>query len=173
MSRSATPLPRRRVDRLQGGATLVLVLAGFVVLLAGGVAGIVLHAREAERSVDERAVRTEVAAVLLVDAKHSDTEYAASALPVRVDATWMTADGQAVTGKVPVPAGTAAGTVVSIWLDAGGRPIAAPVSAAQAGMAGVLGTFSVLAVGGLGIAGLALLVRRLATAGTELYWERE
>jgi hypothetical protein len=118
-------------------------------------------------------VRTEVAAVLLVDAKHSDTEYAASALPVRVDATWMTADGQAVTGKVPVPAGTAAGTVVSIWLDAGGRPIAAPVSAAQAVMAGVLGTFSVLAVGGLGIAGLALLVRRLATAGTELYWERE
>jgi hypothetical protein len=48
MSRSATPFPRRRVDRLQGGATLVLVLAGFVVLLAGGVAGVVLHAREAE-----------------------------------------------------------------------------------------------------------------------------
>jgi hypothetical protein len=40
-------------------------------------------------------------------------------------------------------------------------------------MTGVLGTFSVLAVGGPGIACLALLVRRLATVGTELYWERE
>lgn len=173
MNRFETPLPRRTTDRLRDRTSALLALVGFVVLIAGVIVGVVVHAGAYARGVTERATRSEVTAVLLAEAQRRDGDHATSALPIRAEARWTTPDGRTVTGTVPALLGTPAGTRVTVWLDADGQPVDAPGDPAGAVMIGVLAATLVLAVGGVGLAGLATLAQWLTAVSADRYWERE
>jgi hypothetical protein len=101
------------------GLLAVFLAAGPVAALAAG--GSVSH-MGAETSVSARHVHA-VRAVLLQPAPTAIGPYAAASQGrlVWVTARWDTADASARTGQVPAPAGSPAGSVVTVWLDPSGR----------------------------------------------------
>jgi hypothetical protein len=81
--------------------------------------------------------------------------YAARAV-VRTRASWVTPAGSTRVGDVVVPAGTRAGTSITIWLTPDGRLTAAPADA------------SVVAAGAAAAGALAFLAVPLAAVGLHL-----
>jgi hypothetical protein len=115
---------RRASDRaeawIRAGLLVVLLTVGPMAALAAG--QWTAHAGAAEGSVQPRAVR----AVLLQPAAAPGGPAAALRAPVWVRARWESPGGSARTGEVPAPAGAAAGTVVTVWLNAAGQVTGPP-----------------------------------------------
>jgi hypothetical protein len=119
---------RRTADRVQIWATLVLlallVVAGPVLAWRTG-RHVYRQGTVAERV--ESAQRTATPAVLLQDAPYPASNYAMVVAPmVTAEARWTARDGSVHSGQIPVPAGTPAGTTVTVWTDPAGDPVGRP-----------------------------------------------
>jgi hypothetical protein len=128
---------RRASDRaeawIRAGLLIVFLTAGPIAALAAG--QWTAHAAGAETSAPPHAVH----AVLLQPAT------AVLGGQAWVKARWETAGGSARTGEVPAPAGAAAGTAVTIWLNASGQ-VTGPPQRGEPAFAAVLTAVVTLAV---------------------------
>ncbi|GII81475.1 hypothetical protein Sru01_64570 [Sphaerisporangium rufum] len=149
---------RRRSDRIEAVAVLVTMLAVLAAVWPALLAGRVVYQRGLVAERVEPAVRHRVTAVLLEDAASSDTVTSQGAvLGIKAKVMWHTPDGRARSQVVPVPAQAKAGSTLKMWIDAAGRPAAAPRTHPQTVADAVVAGFGVFAGGtGLLIGGLAL-----------------
>lgn len=136
---------RRTVDRVEVWATLVLLAA----LVFGGPALVWNVGQHVYRGgvVDAPGGQPQRFATRAVVTNGSTegpySAYATITVPkVFATAVWTAPDGKVHSGPIPVPAGTAAGTVLTVWTDATGEPVDAPPgrdeAAARAIVAGLL-----------------------------------
>lgn len=138
---------RRRDDVLE--AWLVLVV--WALIAVGGTLAGVLTARAADDVfAQQRAERTPVRAVLLVDTPRAVANSYRALAKVR----WTAPDGSVHTGKTLVKAGQKDGAGISAWVNTQGDLTTAPPSRTDADIeAGLLGTAAALAVTGLVVGG--------------------
>lgn len=160
---------RRRWDRVEtaviAGLVLVFLAGGALAALTAGRLAYegALHARHAEL-----ATLHEVPAVLLTAAVRPVGGFSTSA-----EASWQAPDGQPRTGLVSPPAGSAAGTTIEVWVDAGGRAAAAPLQPAQVQGQGVLASVLAVMVVAVALCGSGLVAHRMAERRRMAAWDDE
>jgi hypothetical protein len=127
---------RRRADRVEAAILAVLIAILAVVAPLGGLRvgrSVYQEAARAERA--GRAGWHQVTAVLAADSGYP-------ALPalvlVPMPARWTDRNGVQHRGTVPALLGTPAGSRVTAWIDASGRPVGPPSSGWQAATQGWL-----------------------------------
>jgi hypothetical protein len=123
---------RRASDRAEAWIRAGLVIA-FVIgapIAAAAVGLWTAHAADAGTSARPHAVQ----ALLLQPATASKSRgTAVRSTRVLAWARWKNSNSSTRTGRVPAPAGAAAGAAVTVWLDPGGRVTAPPPSDSAAG----------------------------------------
>jgi hypothetical protein len=144
---------RRREDVLESW----LVLAVWVLVAVGGTVIGVVTAQGADGAfARQRAARTPVRAVLLVDTPRATAHSFRSPAAVR----WTAPDGSVHTDETLVESGRPAGAEVEVWTDARGDLVTAPPSRTEASVeSGLLGAASALALSGVAF-GAGSVVRR-------------
>jgi hypothetical protein len=89
---------------------------------------------------------------------------------VWVRARWESGGGSVRTGEVPARAGAAAGTTVTVWLNASGR-VTSPPHRAGAAFAAVLAAMTTLAVTAFALLAVLRLVQRFLNWRRLAAWE--
>lgn len=167
--------PLRRASDRAESAILGLLLGAFLVgspLLA--IACGQWAASAALRMANaQQAARHQVTAVLTADTPDPAQTAYGGLMPVEVSARWTTPDGITHAGKVFAPAGDKAGSLVSIWIDAAGRPTVAPMLASEASSQRALA--ALLAPVGLGMVllGAWRLARRILDKRRMAAWDAD
>jgi hypothetical protein len=96
-----------------------------------------------------------------------------SPAPVGVQASWIASDGTARSGQVTAPSGLPAGTMVEVWIDRSGTPIAPPDRPSGAVGTGIL-VGAVLWLGwGIVLAAVFRLSVLSLDRGRRADWDRE
>ncbi|MFD4723117.1 hypothetical protein ACFWOY_31730 [Streptomyces sp. NPDC058423] len=169
--RDARPLVRP-ADRAHSRLMVEGALAVLVALVLAVAATWATWTSEHRRVLDEERQQVRATTVTEAVASASDTR---SGVPdaALADATWSRPGSGAHRGVVEVPLGTAAGSVVRIWVDEHGRHVPKPPTDADMAMASALAGVSVFTV----LAGAAAAVtgfrdRRLEARTLEA-WEAE
>ncbi|AVH54846.1 MULTISPECIES: Rv1733c family protein [Streptomyces] len=164
---------KRRSDVIEAW----VVLAGWVIVLIGGlIAGLVAVAAVERSAERQRTERREVPAVLVEDAADRPPAGATTDHRVWAAVRWTEADGSTRTDEARVPPRTRAGSSVTVWTDQNGRITAAPLTEGEARLhavsGGVLAAASTggLVWGAVRAARSGLERRRLAEWAAE--WER-
>jgi hypothetical protein len=121
----------RWTDRVEDVAAWVLLAAGLLVVLVGGVLGIGVYDRMVHQGHAEAVDRTSASATLLDSAPTIGSAYATGS-SVGVHATWKDRLGMTHTGLVTAPQGLDAGSTVPIWIDRSGAAVPEPMSARDA-----------------------------------------
>ncbi|GGX01652.1 Rv1733c family protein [Streptomyces lomondensis] len=146
---------KRRADRVEAWVVLgVWLLTAFVGVLAGTAVG-----RSVEDGLDrERAEWRPLVARLTERAPGTaaGNHSVSRAEQVWAEAMWTAADGSPHSGQVRVPAGSAAGSPVTVWTDPEGRQVTRPVTETQARVRACLTG----GVAGLGAAAVPLAAGR-------------
>jgi hypothetical protein len=152
---------------VRAGLLAVFLAAGPVAALAVG--GSASHLG-AETSASVRHVHA-VKAVLLQPAPTAIGPYTiGQARQVWVRARWDTAGDSARTGQVPAPAGSPAGSVVTVWLDASGRVTSPPEPGQFADDAALAAVLTLVAVA-LALRAALQLTRRFLNRRRLAAWE--
>ncbi len=158
---------RRTSDRVEGWllialCAMFLIGAPVAAVAAGGyVYGAAVRAAQTSHPA---------LAILLANARRSE----AGALRASAPASWAAPGSDAGLGRVQVPLGTRAGTVVRVWLDASGQLTGAPMQGT--GLAGDVAVAAVFAPATLAAALLAVaamvrnLLRRRRLAAWDTAW---
>ena len=159
-----TPL-RRRSDRVQAWCTLASVLGTLLIapIVAFWTAGVVFDAED-RASAWERQHHRAVPAVLTADAPVGYREAAdASTVPLTVaaPAQWTGPDGIAREAPISVPAGSRAGSTVTVWIDDRGVVVAPPRESNAPMDALVAAMLSMVVVTGVAIGLRRIVVWRL------------
>lgn len=149
---------RRASDRAETAVLALLVIAflaaaPFAALAAGGYA----YAQAHQAQLAQQASGHQVPARVLTVSSGVQSGGGYAMLGAQGRARWTAPDGTVVTGQIPVPAGTAAGVTVPLWVSDDGQPADPPLQDAQVqDSAYFAGTVSVLVLAViLAIAGLA------------------
>ncbi|QYX75914.1 Rv1733c family protein [Streptomyces akebiae] len=151
---------RNPLRRLSDVIEAWIILAGWVLALAGGLYAGLAGADAVQRSADrQRTERREVPAALVEDAKGQVPARAAGDPRVWATVRWTAPDGSARTGKARVPATSPAGEQVTVWIDKSGHLTAPPLTDGQARSHAAAGGLLV-AVGAGGIVLAAVSVAR-------------
>jgi hypothetical protein len=163
----------RRADRVAALIPLGAIVA-FLVLspIAAGASGAWMRADDAAARQAQRHLHP-VAAVLLTSApgpEFSDHGLNTWYEPMR--ARWSVG-GRHYTGYVPTPAKTPAGSTVTVWLSAGGKVHAPPMTAAQARDRVRYAELAGLAVLALLMAIVAVAARRIMDRRRLASWQTE
>ena len=162
----------RWTDRVEDVAAWVLLAAGLLVILFGGVLGIGVYDRMVHQGDAEAVDRTSASATLLDSAPMVASAYA-SGSPVDVHATWKDRWGTTHTGLVTAPQGLDAGSTVPIWIDRSGAAVPEPMSARDAlGMAGITAGLVIVA-GVMVLAVVWAVLGRVLMAYRCAAWEQE
>jgi hypothetical protein len=143
---------RRRSDRAETlilGVLVAACLAGAP--LAAHAAASWTYAMSAREAHAQQAALHQVPATLL-ELAQPEGLYSAEA-----NARWRAPDGHLITGQVPAPVGSIAGSTVMVWTNQAGQLTAAPLSASQVARRADLS--EVLAVAGLVV--MLIVVGRL------------
>lgn len=162
---------RRASDRVETALLAALVIAfAAAVPFAVGACGAWTRAVSERVQAEQRATRQEVTAVLLEGASDRVTE---GDVFLQEPARWTAPDGTRVTGQVEVPAGTAAGATVRVWVTRDGQVTGAPLLDSE-----VSGNVALAEVGaGAGLAVVLLLAGWLARRALDTRrmraWEAE
>jgi len=146
---------------------LAIVLVAWMVPVAAAV-GTIDYART--RAEADRA-RTElhlVSAVLLDDPRSADTADDALLAPARWDL-----DDREYTGEVPTPPGVRTGDTLSLWVDAHGRPVAAPPPGSVIALDAVATAVTVWLAAAVIVGGGVFGLRHLAARHRMRAWDRE
>jgi hypothetical protein len=162
----------RWTDRVEDVAAWVLLAAGLLVVLVGGVLGIGVYDRMVHQGHAEAVDRTSASATLLDSAPTIGSAYATGS-SVGVHATWKDRLGMTHTGLVTAPQGLDAGSTVPIWIDRSGAAVPEPMSARDAlGMAGITAGLVIVA-GVMVLAVLWAILGRVLMASNSAAWEQE
>jgi len=118
---------RRTADRVEA-----VIIAGLIAVFLCGAPLAGLAAGQAAAAGGLRIERAQAAwhrvtAVLLRKVPESIHPMFQVPLEPLVPARWRTPDGTARTGEVYAPAGAAAGSTVTVWIDGSGRPTVSPL----------------------------------------------
>ncbi|MGW0613761.1 Rv1733c family protein [Streptomyces sp. NPDC002788] len=142
---------KRRADRAE--AWLVLGVWALTVCV-GVLAGTAVSRSVADGLARERVEWRPLVARLAERApgKAAEDGSVLRADQVWASARWTAADGSSHSGQLRVPAGSAAGTPVTVWTDPEGRQVTRPVTASQARVRAVL----IGGVAGVGAAAVPL-----------------
>lgn len=168
---------RRASDRVETAVLAVLVVAFLAAApFTAMAAGAWMHAVSHGAQVAQEAARRDVPARVLEVASQTPGSggyyaYAASASLAR--ARWTAPDGKVITGEMPVPAGTAAGATVRVWVTSDGQLTDQPLQDSQVTDSVV--TAEILAVTGLGVLLLmtGVLARRALDRHRLAAWDAE
>jgi hypothetical protein len=162
-------LPRRVTDRVEDAVAWLLTAAALVLLAFAGLAGLVVHSRNAESA----STISQVRAVLLEEAKVDSIAEPGMRLPAQVQAGWTDRRGVEHVGEIVVRKSSAAGTEVDVWLGADGEIATMGLDRRYPVLAGIV-TAAGLLLGGWVLLGVAWCgVRRLTAACNARQWERE
>lgn len=165
---------RRRLDLIDGWLLPVAIVAILILgPIAAGAAGLWAHAGNMAMQRAEKSWH-QVSAVLLEPVPGPlFSNNGANSWLVWAPARWAVS-GRPHTGNVPVPAGTSAGTAVTVWLDRAGKVQVPPLTAGGArnrivvaaafALAGLVALVTVLAVAA------RWLLNRRRLAGWEAAW---
>jgi hypothetical protein len=162
---------RRRADKIEVwlAPVAIAVFLALCPVVAIGMSAWV----HAENATPQRAAQSRhaVKAVLLQAAPGpAESDGGANTWTVWVRAQW-TVGGVRVTGKVPVPAGSPAGSTQTVWLNRAGAVEVPPASASQiAGLADTATAVGLTALAAL-LAGLTWLIRRALDRRRLARWE--
>jgi hypothetical protein len=139
---------RRPSDRAETAVLAVLVIAFIAAAPFAALAcGTWVHAIAHRVQATQQASWYQVPAVVLRAPLGSQTAGGYAVLDPQAQARWTAPDGKVVTGEVPVPAGTAAWTVVPVWITRDGQLTDPPLQDAQvSGQADLAATFGVIAL---------------------------
>lgn len=147
---------RRRSDRVEAYLLAGLFVAAAVAApVAAQAASQSARASAVRLQQEQAATRHQVRAELTQRAGTAADGYSLGA-QVLAKATWKSGTGAPESGEVPAPAGSTAGTKVTIWTDASGNLTGPPLAASQ-----VAGEANAAAIGT--VAGVAVIF--LAGAG--------
>lgn len=166
---------RRGSDRAEAAVVALLAIAflaaaPFTALAAGGWAFASAHRSQLSEEASWHQVP---ALVLKVSPAGQPAGGYAVALTARAQARWTAPDGTVVTGEIPVPRGTAAGTTLRLWTTDAGQPSGQPLQDSQvSGSAYLAGTCSVAALAAL-LAITGLLARRALDRRRMAAWDAE
>jgi hypothetical protein len=160
---------RRASDRaeawIRAGLLVILLTAGPIAAVTAGQWA--ARAGGTGTSVQPHAVQ----AVLLQPATvPAGQAMAGRGARVWVRARWESAGGAVRTGEVPAPAGAAAGTAVTVWLNAAGRVTSPPYEGGFA-FAAVLAAMTTLAVTAFALQAVLRLVQRFLNWRRLAAWE--
>jgi len=132
-----------------------------------------VHAIAHRVQATQQASRYQVPAVVLRVPRGSQAVGGYAALDPPAQARWTAPGGRTVTGEVPVPAGTAARTVVPVWITHDGQLAGPPLQDAQvAGQADLAGTLGVAALA-VTLAVTGLLARRTLDKRRMTAWDAD
>ena len=165
---------RRASDRVETAVLAVLVIAFLAVApLAAQAAGAWAHARAHEAQLAEQASWRQVPALVLnvTTGVQGDGGYAG--LESQGQARWTAPDGKVITGEIPIPPGTVAGSTVPLWISSDGQLTDSPLQDSQvAGDAVLAGTVSVIGLAVL-LAVTGMLARRALDKRRMAAWDAE
>jgi hypothetical protein len=122
---------KRRADRIE---TWVVLGVWTLTVLVGVSAGAAVSRSVEDGLARERAEWRPLVGHLTERAPGTPAGSGTTSRADRVwaEASWTAADGSAHSGQLRVPAGSAAGTPVTVWTDREGRQVPRPVTASQA-----------------------------------------
>ena len=159
---------RRASDRaeawIRAGLLVIFLTAGPIAAIAAG--QWTAHAASAGTSGQPHAARAVLLQKAIAPARPAP---AVRDVQVWVRARWESAGGAARTGEVPAPAGAAAGTAVTVWLNAAGRVTSPPYKGGFA-FAAVLAAMT-LAVTAFALLTVLRLVQRFLNWRRLAAWE--
>ena len=162
----------RWTDRVEDATAWILLAAGLLMVLLGGVFGIAVHDRLTEQARAEALDREPAVATLLNAAPTIGSDSTLS-MPVEVAATWRDRAGVPHTGAVPAPQGLEADRTVQIWIDRSGAAVHEPTSDGDA-LGTATATAAITVIGGaIVLAALWCVVRRITLSYNCAAWERE
>jgi hypothetical protein len=162
----------RWTDRVEDATAWILLAAGLLMVLLGGVFGIAVHDRLTEKARAEALDREPTVATLLNAAPTIGSDSTLS-MPVEVAATWRDRAGVPHTGTVPAPQGLEADTTVQIWIDRSGAAVPEPTSDGDALEMAII-TAAITVLGGAPVlTALWCFVRRITLSYNCVAWERE
>lgn len=167
--------PLRRASDLIETAMLAVLVVAFAVAapFAAQRGAAWAHAAAREAQLQQQSSRAQVTAVLLKPAGTMRPGGGPAALDPLTPARWRAPDGRAVTGDLPVPAGTAAGATVRVWVSRDGRLSGQPLQDSQVtGQACLAGSLSVVALAIL-LAVTGVLGRRALDKRRMAAWDAE
>jgi hypothetical protein len=123
---------RRASDRAET-AVLALLAAAFLAgaPFAAMASGAWAHAAGDREQAAQEASRHMVPAMTLTAASPGAPGDSGAALAPDAKARWLAPDGAMITDEIAVPAGTAAGTTVRIWVTRDGTPTQPPLLDSQ------------------------------------------
>jgi hypothetical protein len=121
----------RRWERIEAGVLAVAIGMCIAAMPVATGLGSTIATREMPMVGQQAAEQSQSSAVTLGAAPpvQAGSRGAASMDREHVAARWTVPDGGARTGNIGVPAATAAGTTVPVWLDRNGNPAPEPVTA--------------------------------------------
>ena len=163
---------RRRVDRIESLIVLCAVLLGLLIVPAAAALGTAVGHASERAAEQRRASLTQVQARTLESTDPVVTEVP-GAYSSRVKVGWTDPAGWPHEGSMSMPAGTRAGTPVTIWLDNSGAIAPPPRTASDSNaMGGAIG-LSAAMISWLVLAGLTRLAVALLDRRRIRDWERE
>jgi hypothetical protein len=168
---------RRPIDRLAAGISVLVLTAALIGIPASGLFAASLHADLSWRAVESAATTQQVDAVLktapalnvpVFDAYSQDSVSATAVVE------WRAGLGQQFhTETIEVPADSAPGDTVPVWIDRAGNRVSQPASAGSITASAICAALLVLLMVELScialIAGTQHLARRISMRA----WERE
>lgn len=129
----------RPVDRAEARLVPLLLLLALVAIPVALTVGSSVGYSQLQIMEKQHRERVEATATLLEDAPGNvASAYDFRTFMVSARAIWPTSSGGEQTGVIEVPPGTRAGTEVTIWLDANGAVVTAPMNRDQAVNSGVI-----------------------------------
>jgi hypothetical protein len=138
---------------------LALLVVAFLVgaPLAGLAAGARIHAVAQRAETAQQASRHQVMATVLNPPTTAAVQ--SGNLDTVTQVRWMTRAGRSLTGQVPVPTGTQAGTQVPVWTTSAGQLVGPPLTGPQVKDLTMLAATAGAAVVAVLLALIGLLVR--------------
>jgi hypothetical protein len=118
---------KRGSDRVQMAGRLLVVLSLLAAVPLAVLAAGLTRARLDAVAAAQAAERHEVRAVVLTSTAAAPTTGAGPASVVRAEVGWRGPGDTGRHAELLVPAGTAAGTTVPLWVDRAGNPTTAPL----------------------------------------------
>jgi len=163
-------LARRRTDRVEDLAAVLLCALGVVVVLLGVLGGLAAHGAVVERAAREASERIRVEAEVTAVAPSRDGDGAATGTRW-ADATWIGPDGAAHSQRISVPIAARPGSHLVMWLDGERRQVTPPTSPHAGPLIGVVVAACAVALGVLLLLGLWRQVLRVTARRNAQAWE--
>ncbi|MCI2416176.1 hypothetical protein MOQ72_01965 [Saccharopolyspora sp. K220] len=168
---------RRPIDRLAAGITLLLLMVALIAVPASGLFGAALHTDLTQRAQVSATTTHPVTAVVTTTPATStpiSEAYGQDTISSTAVVEWRTGlDQQPHTATIQVPANSAAGDNLTVWVDQAGNRVPPPPSASSVTASAIFGAVLVLLVAELACFALIAGTQHLARFVSMRAWERE